>query len=196
MNELTFLLSRFWRLDIWDQGIGRAGFLWGLSPWLVDGRLLTESSHVFFPLPLPVPKFPVHNRIRIPPHDLNQLLKSPVIFWGARGWDFSMIISCVYNSAHRNFLEKILCKEDKPGSSWRRLCFLIFFFFPLIFISWRLITLQYCSGFCHTLTWISHGFICIPHPAPPLPGEDFGVKGEFSLWRCGNLVWLPTEGII
>ena len=26
------------------------------------------------------------------------------------------------------------------------------FFFPFSFISWRLITLQYCSGFCHTLT--------------------------------------------
>ena len=26
------------------------------------------------------------------------------------------------------------------------------FFFPFIFISWRLITLQYCGGFCHTLT--------------------------------------------
>ena len=35
------------------------------------------------------------------------------------------------------------------------------------FISWRLITLQYCSGFCHTLTRISHGFTCIPHPDPP-----------------------------
>ena len=42
-----------------------------------------------------------------------------------------------------------------------------FSFFPFIFISWRLITLQYCSGFCHTLTWISHGFTCIPHPDPP-----------------------------
>ena len=38
------------------------------------------------------------------------------------------------------------------------------FFF---FITWRLITLQYCSGFCHTLTWISHGFTCVPHPDPP-----------------------------
>ena len=28
----------------------------------------------------------------------------------------------------------------------------LFFFFSFIFISWRLITLQYCSGFCHTLT--------------------------------------------
>ena len=41
------------------------------------------------------------------------------------------------------------------------------FFFPFIFISWRLITLQYYSSFCHTLTWISHGFTCIPHPDPP-----------------------------
>ena len=41
------------------------------------------------------------------------------------------------------------------------------FLFPFIFISWRLITLQYCSGFCHTLTWISHGFTCITHPDPP-----------------------------
>ena len=40
----------------------------------------------------------------------------------------------------------------------------IFFFY--FFISWRLITSQYCSGFCHTLTRISHGFTCIPHPDP------------------------------
>ena len=42
----------------------------------------------------------------------------------------------------------------------------VFFFFPFIFICWRLITLQDCSGFCYTLTWISHGFTCIPHPDP------------------------------
>ena len=41
--------------------------------------------------------------------------------------------------------------------------FILFYFF----ISWRLITLQYCSGFCHTLTRISHGFTCVPHPDPP-----------------------------
>ena len=27
--------------------------------------------------------------------------------------------------------------------------------------------LQYCSGFCHTLIWISHGFTCVPHLEPP-----------------------------
>ena len=40
-------------------------------------------------------------------------------------------------------------------------------FYLFILISWRLITLLYCSGFCHTLTWISIGYTCIPHPDPP-----------------------------
>ena len=40
----------------------------------------------------------------------------------------------------------------------------IYLFFSFIFISWRLITLHYYTGFCHTLTWISHGFTCVPHP--------------------------------
>ena len=36
--------------------------------------------------------------------------------------------------------------------------FKFYFIFKLyiIVLVWRLITLQYCSGFCHTLTWISH----------------------------------------
>ena len=38
------------------------------------------------------------------------------------------------------------------------------FFF---FFNWRLITLQYCSGFCRTVTWISHGCTCVLHPEPP-----------------------------
>ena len=49
----------------------------------------------------------------------------------------------------------------------RSMAFLFTFFFPFIFISWRLIILEYCSGFCHTLTWISHWFTCITHPDPP-----------------------------
>ena len=37
----------------------------------------------------------------------------------------------------------------------------------MFFISWRLITLQYYSEFCHTLKWISHGSTCVPIPIPP-----------------------------
>jgi len=49
---------------------------------------------------------------------------------------------------------------------------LYFLFFKFIYFNWRLITLQYCSGFCHTLTWISHGCTCVPHPEPPLPSPS------------------------
>ena len=60
-----------------------------------------------------------------------------------------------------------------------------FFFFPFIFISWRLITLQYCSGFCHTLTWISHGFTCVPLPdlssRLPLHPIPWGFSFSISL---------------
>ena len=37
------------------------------------------------------------------------------------------------------------------------------FFFFLIFY------FLYCSGFCHTLKWNSHGFTCVPIPIPPPP---------------------------
>ena len=43
----------------------------------------------------------------------------------------------------------------------------IFTLFFKIYFNWRLSTLQYCSGFCHTLTWISHGCTYFPHPEPP-----------------------------
>ena len=45
--------------------------------------------------------------------------------------------------------------------------------FKCIYFNWRLITLQYCSGFCHTLTWISHGFTCVPHPEPHKSSVQF-----------------------
>ena len=39
----------------------------------------------------------------------------------------------------------------------------------LIYFKWRWITLQYCGGFCHTLTWVSHGCTCVPLSQSPLP---------------------------
>ena len=40
-------------------------------------------------------------------------------------------------------------------------------FFLINYFNWRLITLRYCGGFCHTFTSISHGCTCVPHPEPP-----------------------------
>ena len=70
------------------------------------------------------------------------------------------------------------------------------FFFPFIFISWRLITLQYCSDFCHTLTWISHGFTCVPHPDPPsrlpLHPIPLGLPSAPALSTCLILLLFLT----
>ena len=57
--------------------------------------------------------------------------------------------------------------EIYKGSETESGKFVIIFILFYFFISWRLITLQYCSGFRHTLKWISHGFTCVPHPNPP-----------------------------
>ena len=34
-------------------------------------------------------------------------------------------------------------------------------------VCWLFFFFLYCSGFCHTLKWNSHGFTCVPHPDPP-----------------------------
>ena len=81
----------------------------------------------------------------------------------------------------------------------------LFFFFPFIFISWRLITLQYCSGFCHTLTWISHGFTCVPHLDPPPASLStpslwvFQVHQPWALVSCiqpGLVICLTLDSIL
>ena len=60
----------------------------------------------------------------------------------------------------------------------------------------------YCSEFCHTLKWNSHGFTCVPHHDPPshlplhllplvfLPGEFHGQRNlpGYNPWGCKR-VW-------
>ena len=57
------------------------------------------------------------------------------------------------------------CGFFSQSSGW--ILNFIYLFLFIFLISWRLITLQYCSGFCQTLAWISLGYTCIPHPDPP-----------------------------
>ena len=44
-----------------------------------------------------------------------------------------------------------------PGRVWT------FYFF----LNWGIIALQYCDGFCHTSTWISHRYTYGPFPLEP-----------------------------
>ena len=74
--------------------------------------------------------------------------------------------------------------------------FLSFFFFSFIFISWRLITWQYYSGFCHTLTWITHGFTCVPIPIPPTTSLPIPALWVFPVHQPWALVSCIQPGLV
>ena len=72
------------------------------------------------------------------------------------------------------------------------LCLCVFSFY----FNWRLITLQYCSGFCHTLTWIRCGCTCVPHPEPlsylpphTIPLGHPSAPAPSILYHALNLDW-------
>ena len=71
----------------------------------------------------------------------------------------------------------------------------IFFFFTY-FYSWRLITFQYCSGFCPTLTWISHGVTCIPHPDPPPTSLSTRFLWVFPVHQAPALISCIPPGLV
>ena len=60
--------------------------------------------------------------------------------------------------------------------------YFFFFFLPLIFISWRLITLQYCSGFCHTLSFKPSFSLLFHFHQEPL-------QFFFTFCQKGGVIW-------
>ena len=68
---------------------------------------------------------------------------------------------------------------------WLLLLFLFIYLF--IFIGWSLITSQHFHGCCHTLTCISHGVTCIPHPDPPPPLSPPDSSGSSQCTRPEHL---------
>ena len=81
--------------------------------------------------------------------------------------------------------------------------YFFFSFSQLIYFNWRLITLQYCGGFCCTLTWISHGCTCVPQswtPLPPLsPSHPSGWSQCTSfecLFHASNLNWWSISHMV
>ena len=53
-----------------------------------------------------------------------------------------------------------------------------------IYFNWRAIILQYCGGFCHTSSWISHECTCVRPilntPPPPSPSHPTGLYQSTS----------------
>ena len=75
--------------------------------------------------------------------------------------------------------------------------------FSIIYFNWRLINLQYCYGFCHKLTWISHGCTCVPHPelsshlpSYPIPQGHPSAAALSTLYHASNLDWRSISHMI
>ena len=78
-----------------------------------------------------------------------------------------------------------------------------FLLFLFVYFNWRLITLQYCGDFCHTLTWISHGCTCVPHPEPPshlpphaIPQGCPSAPALSALFHTLNLDWWSVSHMV
>ena len=104
--------------------------------------------------------------------------------------------------SHRKWKEKREKNFITTGWTFCRLMKALFFF-PFIFISWRLMTSQHCSGFCHTVTWISHGVTCTPHPEPtshfpphPIPQGHPSAPALSTLSHASNVVWQSVSYMV
>ena len=66
----------------------------------------------------------------------------------------------------------------------------LFFKILFIYFNWRLITLQYCGGFCHTLMWISHRYTCVPPSWKALPPHASGLSQSTGFERPASCIEL------
>ena len=72
---------------------------------------------------------------------------------------------------------------------------MFFFFFPPFLFFYFFLNFLYCSGFCHTMKWNSHGFTCVPHPDPsshlPLHPIPLGLPSAPGLSAETRCSWFP-----
>ena len=90
-----------------------------------------------------------------------------------------------------------------PGGENISLSISIYFLNLFIYFNWRLVTLQYCNFFCHTLTWISHGCTCIPHPETPsqlsphpIPQDCPSAPALSALFHALKLNWWSISHMV
>ena len=76
-------------------------------------------------------------------------------------------------------------------------------FLKIDLFNWKLITLQYCSGFPHTSTQISHRCTGVPHPEPlshlpphPIPQGHPSAPALSALSHALNVDWRSISHIV
>ena len=101
--------------------------------------------------------------------------------WDFPGKNIGVGCHCLLQKAKAAAPKAIISLSSEPAVAG--------FFSNLIIFNWKIIASQYCVGFCHTSTWISHRYIYIyplssepPSHLPPLPTP-------LGCYRA--LVWVP-----
>ena len=95
------------------------------------------------------------------------------------------------HKSHNHKGEYVKFVWNTTAGSLEEAFFFFFFFSKFIYFNWRLITLQYYSGFCHTLTWISHG--CTSHR---IPWGHPSAPALSTLSHALNLDWRSVSHMI
>ena len=79
----------------------------------------------------------------------------------------------------------------------------VWFFLIFIYFNWRLIILQYCGSFCHTLTRISHRCTYVSPPKTPshLPPHSIpmgcpSAPALSALFHASNLDWSSISHMV
>ena len=114
----------------------------------------------------------------LPGSSVHLVLQAGILEW----------VAMPFSRRERDKLSIIMVSLDGGGNGWWEGMITFFYLFLFFFISWRLITLQYCSGFCHTLKWISHGYTCVPPPIPPLTSPFTRSLWVFPVHQAWALV--------
>jgi len=93
------------------------------------------------------------------------------------GVDCHFLLQCMKVKSESEVVQSCLTPSDPmdcslPGSSVHGICQAgvlewVVIAFSVIYTNCRLITSQYCTGFFHAFTWISHGCTYVLHPEPP-----------------------------
>ena len=78
LKQKQFIFLQFWRLQVWDQGVGMSGFSRGLSAWRAFGCLLL-CPHMVFPLCTRIPGVSLCVQISSPYEDTSQIGLGPVL---------------------------------------------------------------------------------------------------------------------
>jgi len=118
-----------------------------------------------------------------------------------------MCIKIMYNiTTFKNVFQYQTAKfnNEKPQLLFFYVRLKIFLFLNwFIYFNWRLITLQYCGGFCHTLTWISNGCTCVPPsriplplPSQPIPLDCPSALALSVLFHALNLDWSSIASMV